>query len=139
MDKTTEKTVNKAKTVEVKMDASGRICVPKEIRKQLGLKPGVKITVEADVKGDTVTLRPSREKPRLVNKDGVLIHRWDVFDDWLGEEFDDAKLMRDDDGEVKALRDDDDEVIDPYLDAVKWGREAYTVHVMGQMNWRMGF
>ena len=139
MDKTTEKTANKAKTVEVKMDASGRVCIPKEIRKQLGLKPGVKITVEADVKGDTVILRPSRERPRLVNKDGVLIHRWDVFDDWLGEEFDDAKLMRDDDGEVKALRDDDDEVIDPYLDAVKWGREAYTVHVMGQMNWRMGF
>ena len=92
------------KKFEVKMDASGRVCIPKEVRKQLGLKPGVKITVEADVKGDTVILRPSRETPRLVNKDGVLVHRWDVFDDWLGEEFDDAKLLRDEDGEVRALK-----------------------------------
>ena len=126
------------KKFEVKMDTSGRIRIPKEVRKQLGLKQGVKITVEADVKGDTVILRPSRETPRLVNKDGVLVHRWDVFDDWLGEEFDDAELIRDEDGEVKALRDDDGEVIDPFRDAVRWGREAYSIHVMGGMNWRAG-
>ena len=137
MDKTSEKTVNKA--IEVKMDASGRVCIPKDVRKQLGLKPGVKIAIEADVKGDTVVLHPSREKPRLVNKDGVLIHRWDVFDDWLGEEFDDAELIRDEDGEVKALRDDDGEVLDPFRDAIKWGREAYSIHVMGGMNWRTDY
>ena len=94
------------KKIEVTMDESGRICIPKEIRKQLGLKPGVKITVEADVKGDAVALRPSREKPRLVNKDGVLIHRWDVFDDWLEEEFDEYEVIRDEDGEVRALYDE---------------------------------
>ena len=127
------------KKIEVKMDASGRVCIPKEARKQLGLKPGAKITVEVDVKGDTVVLHPSREKPRLVNKDGVLVHRWDVFDDWLGEEFDDAELIRDEDGEVRALRDDDGEVIDPFRDAIKWGREAYTIHVMGGMNWRTDY
>ena len=117
----------------------GASASPKKFASNLDLSPASKSPSKPTSKGDTVILRPSRERPRLVNKDGVLIHRWDVFDDWLGEEFDDAKLMRDDDGEVKALRDDDDEVIDPYLDAVKWGREAYTVHVMGQMNWRMGF
>ena len=110
------------KKIEVTMDESGRICIPKEIRKQLGLKPGVKITVEADVKGDAVVLRPSREKPRLVNKDGVLIHRWDVFDDWLEEEFDEYEVIRDEDGEVRALYDDDGKVIDITIDPVKYFR-----------------
>ena len=127
------------KVIEVTMDASGRICIPIEVRKQLGLKPGVKIKVEADVKGDAIILHPSLETPRLVDKDGVLIHRWDVFDDWLGDKFDDAKLIRDEDGEVRALCDDDGEVIDPYIDAVKWGREAYTIHVMGQIDWRIDY
>ena len=135
MDKTTKKTANKVKTVEVKMDASGRICIPQDVRKQLGLKPGVKITVEADVRGDTVVLHPSREKPRLVNKDGVLIHRWDVFDDWQGEEFDDARLIRDADGEVRALTDMYGEIIDPYIDGIKWDREARDVKISGRFGY----
>ena len=123
------------KKFEVKMDTSGRICIPKEVRKQLGLKPGVKITVAADVKGDTVILRPSRETPRLVNKDGVLIHRWNVFDDWLGEEFDDARLLRDEDGEVKALTDVYGEIIDPYKDGIKWDREVRDVKISGRFGY----
>ena len=132
MDKTKEKAANNNKTFEVRMDASGRVCIPKEVRKKLGLKPGVKITVEAYVKGDTVTLHPSRERPRLVNKDGVLIHRWDVFDDWLGEEFDDAELIRDEDGEVRALADVYGEIIDPYIDGIKWDREMRLIKVSGE-------
>lgn len=124
------------KKIEVKMDASGRVCIPKEVRKQFGLKQGVKITVEADVKGDTIVLHPSREKPRLVNKDGVLIHRWDVFDDWLNEEFDDAELIRDNDGEVRALRDDDGELIDPFIDAHRWDREMRGIKVSGEFGYR---
>ena len=120
------------KKFELKMDASGRVCIPKEARKQLGLKPGVKITVEVDVKGDMVILHPSREKPRLVNKDGVLVHRWDVFDDWLGEEFDDAELIRDEDGEVRALADVYGEIIDPYIDGIKWDREVRLIKVSGE-------
>ena len=125
-----------SKKFEVKMDASGRVCIPKDVRKQLGLKPGVKIAIQADVKGDTVVLHPSREKPRLVNKDGVLIHRWDVFDDWLGEEFDDAELIRDEDGEVKALRDVYDEIIDPYWDAIQWDREMRGINISGEFGYR---
>ena len=120
------------KKIDVKMDASGRVCIPKEARKQLGLKPGVKITVEVDVKGDMVILHPSREKPRLVNKDGVLIHRWDVFDDWVGEEFDDAEFIRDEDGEVRALADVYGEIIDPYIDGIKWDREMRLIKVSGE-------
>ena len=134
MDKTTKKIANKA--IEVKMDASGRVCIPKEVRKQLGLKPGGKIAIEADVRGDTIVLHPSREKPRLVNKDGVLIHRWDVFDDWLGEEFDDAELIRDEDGEVRALRDDYGELIDPFIDAHRWDREMRGIKVSGEFGYR---
>ena len=125
-----------SKKFEVKMDASGRVCIPKDVRKQLGLKPGVKIAIEADVKGDTIVLHPSREKPRLVNKDGVLVHRWDVFDDWLGEEFDDAELIRDEDGEVRALRDVYDEIIDPYWDAIQWDREMRGINISGEFGYR---
>ena len=124
------------KKFEMKMDASGRVCIPKAVRKQLGLKPGVKIEIEADVRGDTIILHPSREKPRLVNKDGVLVHRWDVFDDWLGEEFDDAELIRDEDGEVRALRDDDGDLIDPFNDAHRWDREMRGIKVSGEFGYR---
>lgn len=124
------------KKTEVTMDASGRMCVPKEIREMLGLKPGVKITVEVDVKGDTIVLHPSRERPRLVNKNGVLIHRWDVFDDWLGEEYDDAELIRDEDGEVRALRDVYDEIIDPYWDTIQWDREMRGIKISGEFGYR---
>lgn len=123
------------KKFEVKMDASGRVCIPKEARKQLGLMPGVKIAVEVDVEGDTVILHPSREKPRLVNKDGVLIQRWDVFDDWLNEEFDEYKLLRDEDGEVRALKDAYGEIIDPHKDGIKWDREVRDVKISGRFGY----
>ena len=135
MDKTSEKTANKAKTIEVKMDASGRICIPKDIRKQLGLTPGVKITIEADARGDTIVLRPSREMPRLVNKDGVLIHRWDVFDDWLDEKFDEYKWLRDEDDEVRALTDMYGEIIDPEKDPIKFDREVRDTKISGRFGY----
>ena len=117
------------KTFEVKLDASGRICIPKEIRKALGLAAGGKLTIEADVDADAITLRPDCEQARLVNKRGVLIHRWVVFDEALQEEFDEFKILRDADGEVRAMRDDDGDVIDPEMDTIKWDRELRARHV----------
>lgn len=108
------------KTFEVKLDASGRVCIPKEIRKALGLTAGGKLTIEADIDADAITLRPDCEQARLVNKRGVLIHRWVVFDEALQEEFDEFEILRDDDGEVRAMLDDDGEVIDPERDMLKW-------------------
>ena len=109
-----------SKTFEVKLDASGRICIPKEIRKALGLSAGVKLAIEVDVDADKITLRPDCEQVRLVNKRGVLIHRWAVFDEALQEEFDEFEILRDEDGEVRAMRGDDGEVIDPEMDMIKW-------------------
>lgn len=117
------------KTFDVKLDASGRVCIPKEIRKALGLAAGGKLTIEADVDADAITLRPDCEQARLVNKRGVLIHRWVVFDEALQEEFDEFKILRDADGEVRAMRDDDGDVIDPEIDTIKWDRELRARHV----------
>ena len=120
-----------SKTFEVKLDASGRICIPKEIRKALGLSTGGKLAIEVDVDADTITLRPDCEHARLVNKRGVLIHRWAVFDEALQEEFDEFEILRDEDGEVRAIRGDDGEVIDPDKDTIKWDRELRAIVVYG--------
>ena len=117
--------------IEVRLDASGRVCIPKEIRKALGLSAGGKLTIEVDVDADTITLRPDCEQVRLVNKRGVLIHRWALFDEALQEEFDEFEILRDDDGEVRAMRDDDGEVIDPEKDMIKWDRELRAIVVWG--------
>ena len=113
------------------MDASGRVCIPKEIRKALGLTAGGKLTIEADVDADAITLRPDCEQARLVNKRGVLIYRWAVFAEALQEEFDEFEILRDADGEVRAIRDDDGEVIDPEIDTIKWDRELRAIVVWG--------
>ena len=122
------------KTFEVKLDASGRICIPKEIRKALGLAAGGKLTIEADIDADAITLRPDCEQARLVNKRGVLIHRWAVFDETLQEEFDEFEILRDDDGEVRAIRDDDGDVIDPEMDTIKWDRELRSIVIYGSFD-----
>lgn len=123
MDKTTKKTANKAKTVEVKMDASGRICIPKEIREQLGLKPGVKITVEADVKGDAIILHADPDIIRIVDKNGVPILRGAALDEWRDDEYDEYEVLRDEDGEVRALCDENGKVLDPMKDTTLFFRE----------------
>ena len=120
-----------SKTFDVKLNASGRVCIPKEVCKALGLSAGGKLTIEADIDADAITLRPDCEQARLVNKRGVLIHRWAVFDEALQEEFDEFEILRDADGEVRAIRDDDGEVIDPEMDTIKWCRELRSIVVYG--------
>lgn len=124
-----------SKTFEVRLDASGRICIPKEIRKALGLSAGGKLTIEVDVDADTITLRPDCEQVRLVNKRGVLIHRWALFDEALREEFDEFEVLRDDDGEVRAIRDEDGDVIDPEIDPIKFCRELRAIVVWGSFDY----
>jgi len=124
-----------SKAFEVKLDASGRVCIPKEIRKALGLSEGGKLAIEVDVDADTITLRPDCEHARLVNKRGVLIHRWALFDEALQEEFDEFEILRDKDGEVRAIRDDDGEVIDPEIDPIKFCRELRAIVIWGSFDY----
>ncbi len=125
-----------SKTFDVKLDASGRICIPKEIRKALGLSAGGKLAIEVDVDADTITLRPDCEHARLVNKRGVLIHRWAVFDEALQEEFDEFDILRDEDGEVRAMRGDDGDVIDPEMDMLKWSDVLRDAQL--RKRWKLG-
>ena len=111
------------KKIEVKMDASGRVCIPKEIRKQLGLKPGIKIAVEADVKGDAIILHADPDIIRIVEKSGVPILRGAALDEWRDDKYDEYEVLRDEDGEVRALCDENGEVIDPMRDTTLFFRE----------------
>jgi AbrB family looped-hinge helix DNA binding protein len=61
-----------SKISQVIIDSSGRIRLPKAIRTQLGLSPGIKLVVEAH-NGEEIRLRPVHEKPQLVDKGGVLV------------------------------------------------------------------
>ncbi|MBS1259206.1 MAG: hypothetical protein MAG551_02273 [Candidatus Scalindua arabica] len=53
------------------LDRSGRIVIPKEVRDDLGLKPGTVLQIE-EVKQE-ILLKPVYEEPQVVVKDGVLV------------------------------------------------------------------
>ena len=57
--------------METTVDRFGRIVIPKRVRESLGLSPGTKMEIESV--GDEVVLKPVREEPSVVDKDGVLI------------------------------------------------------------------
>ena len=57
--------------METTVDRFGRIVIPKRVRESLGLSPGTKMEIESI--GDEVVLKPVREEPSVVDKDGVLI------------------------------------------------------------------
>ncbi|MBM4146684.1 MAG: AbrB/MazE/SpoVT family DNA-binding domain-containing protein [Nitrospira sp.] len=53
------------------LDKFGRVVIPKEIRDNLGLKPGAALGIETGDRG--VILKPSREKSPVQLKEGLLI------------------------------------------------------------------
>lgn len=57
--------------METTVDRFGRVVIPKRVRESLGLSPGTKVQIESI--GDEVVLKPVREEPSVVDKDGVLI------------------------------------------------------------------
>lgn len=121
---------------QVTIDESGNIHIPEHIRKSLDLPPGTKLTIQADITNDTITLRPACENIRIVNKQGVLVLRGAIFNDWLNEEFDEYELLRDQDGEVRALYDSHGEVIDPNKDPIKFHRELRDTKISGRFGYR---
>ncbi len=56
---------------ETTIDRFGRIVLPKEIRDDLGLEPGVVIAVEE--RGEDILLKAKTDEPGLVRKGAVLV------------------------------------------------------------------
>lgn len=57
--------------MDVKLDRFGRVVLPKTIRDDLDLEAGDVLVVEEVDEG--ILLRPVRDEPGLVDKDGVLV------------------------------------------------------------------
>lgn len=57
--------------METTLDKFGRIVIPKKIRNNLGLMPGVIIKIE--VSGEELVLKPLIEEPHVKIKDGVMV------------------------------------------------------------------
>lgn len=57
----------------LKMDKAGRIVLPKPLRDRLRLHPGSSLAVEESAEG--ILLRPVRQRPSLIEKQGLLVHR----------------------------------------------------------------
>ena len=59
--------------MDVKIDKSGRIVVPKPLRDRLGLKPDM--ALEVHEQADGVLLRVPTPKPTMVNVEGLWVHQ----------------------------------------------------------------
>lgn len=57
--------------MNVPVDKSGRLVLPKAIRERLGLRRGGKVALEEGPEG--VTLRPLKESPRFVDENGIMV------------------------------------------------------------------
>jgi AbrB family looped-hinge helix DNA binding protein len=60
-------------TMNVKLDRSGRIVVPKRLRDRFGLKPDLALEVEEHADG--VFLRVPTPHPTMVQVDGLWVHQ----------------------------------------------------------------
>jgi AbrB family looped-hinge helix DNA binding protein len=59
--------------MKLKMDAAGRIVVPKPLRERLGLRPDTEL--EAVEQSGGIFLRPVERGPSLIKVDGLWVHQ----------------------------------------------------------------
>jgi AbrB family looped-hinge helix DNA binding protein len=59
--------------MELKIDKSGRIVVPKALRERLGFKPDTEL--EAIEQPDGVLLKRIEERPSMIKLDGLWVHQ----------------------------------------------------------------
>ncbi len=59
--------------MNVRIDKSGRIVVPKPLRERLGLKPNTEF--ELVERADGVLLRPLGQRPSMLKVDGLWVHQ----------------------------------------------------------------
>ncbi len=57
--------------METTLDKFGRIVIPKKIRNNLGLMPGIVMKIE--VSGEELVLKPLIEEPHVKIKEGVMV------------------------------------------------------------------
>jgi AbrB family looped-hinge helix DNA binding protein len=57
--------------METTVDRFGRVLIPKTLRKEIGLEPGVVLHIEKE--DGKILLEPLTGEPRLVEKRGVLV------------------------------------------------------------------
>ena len=58
-------------SMNVRVDKSGRLVLPKTIRERLGLKKGGKVVIEEGAEG--IVLRPVKESPKFVDENGIWV------------------------------------------------------------------
>lgn len=66
--------------IEVILDDQGRLVLPSPLQRRLGLTPGMTLVVERETPG-AAYLKVQDEKPRLVDKKGVLVVQVQPLDD----------------------------------------------------------
>ncbi len=59
--------------MEVSIDKSGRVVVPKMLRERLGLFPGRKLQAQ-EVSGGLL-IQPAEQKPSMIQVDGLWVHQ----------------------------------------------------------------
>lgn len=57
----------------LKIDKAGRVVLPKPVRDRFGLKAGTELEMQETAEG--VVLKPVQQRPSLVNRHGLLVHR----------------------------------------------------------------
>jgi len=80
--------------MKLRLDRSGRVVLPKPLRRRLGLRAGS--TLEAKESTEGILLRPITRRPSLVEKDGFLVHTGEISRsfDWqqLSEDLEEERL-----------------------------------------------
>jgi AbrB family looped-hinge helix DNA binding protein len=58
--------------MKIKIDRTGRIVIPKDVRERFNLRPGTILTVEE--RPDGLLLRSIGQIPSMIRRDGLLVH-----------------------------------------------------------------
>jgi len=81
--------------MKVRIDNFGRILIPKSIRRQLGLYPGVEMDINVDSKKGTVAFKPVEGDETLLKKEGdVLVYTGTVGQEAIDSTVDELRNER---------------------------------------------
>jgi AbrB family looped-hinge helix DNA binding protein len=78
--------------MKLTVDKSGRITLPKHLRKEMQLVPGTELHVESEA--EIITLRPIRPRATLAKEFGIWVHQSDPSNDSIPEQIDRVREER---------------------------------------------